>query len=149
MNPDQETALLVLSGDVHATAWGEVTWTCLNGSWRGRVEWCSASLDGITLMLEFQVRPRRPMQPSVLLLANGICLLRIDHNQTHKGAFGTHVQSGVDTGLLRWPSPDEAGSPPQEGEVSLQDVKIACLKGASILGVNVEGVEWIDPPEGV
>lgn len=89
------------------------------------------------------------MQPSVLLLANGVCLLRIDHNQTHKGTFGTHIQSGVDTGLLRWPSPGEAGSPPQEGEVSLQDVKIACLKGASILGINVEGVEWIDPPEGV
>lgn len=62
--------------------------------------------------------------------------------------FGTHVQSGVDKTLLEWPLPHEAGSPPLQG-VTAQHVKIACLKGAAVLGINTDGVIWIDPPEGV
>lgn len=84
----------------------------------------------------------------MLVLTNDGCLLRLDHNQVHAGRLGTHIQSDVDKTLLRWLSPDEVNSPPLEGEVSLQHVKIACLRGAAILGIDIQGVDWIDPPEG-
>lgn len=147
MAADHETVRVVLGGLARVTAWGEVAWSMKNGSWRGRVDGCDSVLVDVSLMVEFQVRPRRPSEPSVLLLDGSTCLLRLDHNQVHKGRLGTHIQSGLDPTLLEWPQPDQAGSPPAQG-VTAQHVKVACLKGASLLGVNVDGVIWIDPPEG-
>lgn len=49
MTPDRTTVQLVLEGVAEAAAWGEVGWSWLNGSWRGRVESCSSKLDGIVL----------------------------------------------------------------------------------------------------
>lgn len=149
MRLDHETVRLVHSGVAQASAWGEVGWQPLNGAWRGRVDSCASQLPGANLALEFQVRPRRPSEPSVVLLADTVCLLRLDHNQAHRGRLGTHVQSGVDLSLLEWLERDAAGSPPMTGEVSAQHVKIACMKGAVALGVNIDGVIWTDPPKGV
>ena len=149
MNPDHEAAHLIRTGIAEAVAWGEVTWVPLNGTWRGRVESCASKLSDVQLEVEFQVRPGRPNEPSVLVLAGSLCLLRLDHNQVHQGRWGTHIQSSADRSLLMWPQPEDAGSPPATGEVSAQQVKIACLKGAAVLGVNTKGVIWIDPPDGV
>lgn len=140
---------MVLKGIAAAAAWGEVEWELLNGSWRGRIESCASGLAGVQLEIEFQVRPSRPNEPSVLVLAGRRCLLRLDHNQVHRGKWGTHIQSAVDSSLLVWPQPEDAGSPPATGEVSAQQVRVACLKGAGILGVNTKGVIWTDPPDGV
>jgi hypothetical protein len=141
----------LLSGDARACAVGEVTWSLVNASWRGRVPVYGNGISDGEVFLEVQARPARPSEPTIVLLYRDECCRRLDVNQAHRNQRGTHIQ-GVDSSddverLFELP---RGGFP----EVPLQDTvdsdvyRQLLYAFASFCGIDTSAVEWTDPPEG-
>lgn len=151
--PSDKRLWALVSGDADPVAYGPVGWVALNGAWRGRVPVAALNFSDNELTMEMEVRPgHRAGRPSVLLLALGAVVRRVDVNGWHRDAGRprqqTHVQGDPPPNYLRWLEPHEIVPFPTVGPVGGQQYRQVFGSAASVLGVNVQGVDWIDPPEG-
>ncbi len=142
---DDATARFIRSKEFQGEAWGEPDWRLLNGTWRGRID-VAGTLE-LNVQLKVQYRPRRPDEPTVVLLAKGIGVWRIDHNGVHRGELSTHLQrhGGDDFQVL---DPAELGSPQLGGGLGLSYLQTTMRSSARYLNIGTKGVDWTDPPGG-
>lgn len=142
------------SGNSDACAYGPTDWKGTNGDWRATLHVAANDFEEGELKLEMVVRPgHRAAEPTVLLMNNGETVRRVDVNQIHREngepRLGTHVQGAPPPKHLEWLEGHAAfktmpvGSSP-DAATYLRIFNAA----ASVIRINVAGVDWIDPPEG-
>lgn len=127
------------------SAYGDVEWVARNGRFHFDlpVAWdTSDELPECTLRM--QHRPMRPWQPTVLILAEGTCLWRIDFNAEHQGRRDTHLQTDTDRSFIEW-LPDLPSADPLDNAC---DIEPMFHTGANTLGVDTAAVIWLYPPKG-
>ena len=144
----------LLSGRSNTLIVGPIVWTAINGTWRGRAECLTVNMPGCVVVLELQVRPSRPSEPTVVLNINGSFCRRVDVNGAHRTAGQlarwTHVQ-GRD-------SPDEPerlmSNPPEWfpdvpfGTTVAPDVyHQVFVAAARLFEIDASGLSWDDPPK--
>lgn len=140
-------------GEVDANAYGTVDWVAVNGAWRARLLVAARGFDAGECVLEMVVRPGpRAIEPSVLLMASQTVVRRVDVNGVHREdgrpRRQTHVQGEPPPGYVAWLNSDEFPDLPADDPVSGEIYYRVFTAAAATLGVDVQGVEWIDPPEG-
>mgnify|MGYP000984186133 CR=1 FL=1 len=145
-------ALGLIDGSRDPGVWGEIVWDRRSTSYNGCVS--GQTIDEATVTLAITVRLKRPWEPTVLYRC-GTITWRIDHNSAHRGRLFTHLQ------VEDKDDPAWAGSFVRDlGDVGLfspivgeapsgSELEATLRSSASYLHVNVDGVTWIDPPEGV
>lgn len=145
-------ALALIDGSRDPVVWGEVEWDRRAASYSGGMSGLTA--DGAAVTLAVTVRLMRPWEPTVLYRCGAIAW-RIDHNGGHRGRMFTHLQAEDkddpawagsfvrDLGSVGLFSPTVGRTP------SGSDLEATLRSSAGYLHVNVEGVIWTDPPEGV
>ena len=132
------------------SAYGPITWSAVNGSWRGRVTVAAHGLDDLPIELEFVVRPGRPAEPTLIVLLRGVWAMRVDVNGTHKDSRFSHVQWRMTSSDPTATKPVADGFPALElGDNVAEDTyRLMFIATAKEVGVDVSAVEWTDPPEG-
>lgn len=146
-------ALSLIDGSRDPGVWGEIEWSRRRSASRSG-EMSGLTADGVAVTLAITVRLMRPWEPTVLYRCGAITW-RIDHNGSHRGRLFTHLQ------VEDKDDPAWAGSFVRDlGDVGLfspivgeapsgSELEATLRSSASYLHVNVGGVTWIDPPEGV
>lgn len=148
----------LLDGRAKACAYGGITWSGVNGAWRGRVSVAGDGIEPGSVILEFQARPGpRACQPSVLLLYRSEACRRVDVNGAHlmpdgTRFIGTHIQGRDD-----WTDARQMFESPPEWFPGMADEGDTVSEGAyhrvfhafaRYCNIDTSAVEWIDPPEG-
>lgn len=145
-------ALALIDGSRDPVVWGEVEWDRRAASYSGGMSGLTA--DGAAVTLAVTVRLMRPWEPTVLYRCGAIAW-RIDHNGGHRGRMFTHLQAedkddpAWARSFVRDLSGGELFSPMVGETPSGSDLEATLRSSAGYLHVNVEGVIWTDPPEGV
>lgn len=132
-------------------AFGEVDWSPMNGTWRGSVECVAQGLDDCSIVLQINVRPMRPSEPTVVLLLNGDICRRVDVNGTHQHRRWTHVQGRDASSEPDRLFPDPPGWFPvvQLGPNVPAWTYHQVFKAAGrLFMIDAGGVQWVDPPSG-
>ena len=144
----------LLSGRANAFAVGPVLWTAINGTWRGRVECLAVNMPGCTVVIEMQVRPSRPSEPTVVLNLNGSMCRRVDVNGAHRVGSRvrrwTHVQGrdSSDEPDRLMPDPPEWFPVVPFGSGVPQDAyHQVFVAAARLFQIETSGLTWDDPPE--
>jgi len=141
----------LLSGAADVVAVGEIDWTALNGSWRGSVACVAQGVDDCSVVLQINIRPRRPSEPTVVLLLNGEICRRVDVNGTHQHKRWTHVQgrdSSSDPDQL-FPDPPDWFPVVALGPVVSPWIYHQVFNAAGrLFMIDTGGVQWVDPPSG-
>lgn len=149
---DRQKSQHVLSGRAQAVAVGEVTWSGINTAWRGEVTCFIDGVEDCEVALQIQVRPLRPSEPTVVLLLNRMTCRRVDVNGRHRGKQWTHVQgrdsSDEDDRMLPDP-PEWFPQIPTGPQVPPWAYHQVFRAAARLFSINTDGVQWVDPPEGV
>ncbi|MEI4273984.1 hypothetical protein TEK04_19860 [Klenkia sp. LSe6-5] len=140
----------LLEGKATAFAVGTIRWTSINGSWRGDVECHAVNMPGCSVTLQINVRPKRPDQPTVVLLLNGLSCRRVDVNGGHRGRSWTHVQgrdnSDLEDHLLADP-PEWFPTLPIGLPVGSDAYHEVLIAAARLFEIDTAGLHWEDPPE--
>jgi hypothetical protein len=149
---DRQQSQHVLSGRASAVAVGEITWTAINTAWRGEVTCYVEGIDDCEVVLQIDVRPLRPAEPTVVLLLNRSFCRRVDVNGAHRGSRWTHVQgrdSSEEPDRMLPDPPEWFPAVPFGPEAPAWVYHQVFLGAARLFGINVDGVQWVDPPEEV
>lgn len=138
--------------NANATAYGDMDWSPINASWRARVEVAAEHFDSGEVFLEMIVKPGRPDEPTVSLVALDICCRRVDVNGTHrdgdKPRRQTHLQGEPPPNFVQWLEPNEFPVVAAAGTVDGRTYEHVFGAAAKLMGVDVSSVVWQDPPEG-
>lgn len=145
-------ALRLIDDSRRPVMWGEISWDRRAASYAGGTT--GQTVDGEALVLAITVRLKRPWEPTVLYQCGAITW-RIDHNGAHKGVVFTHLQvedkdePAWAKGFVRDLRSAGLFSPKLGETPSGRDLEVTLRSSASYLHVNVDGIGWMDPPEGV
>ena len=149
---DRQQSQYVLSGHARTVAVGEITWTGTNTAWRGEVTCYADGVEDCEVILQINVRPLRPAEPTIVLLLNRSICRRVDVNGGHRGHRWTHVQgrdsSEEDDRMLPDP-PEWVPDVPWGPSVPDWAYHQLFLASARLFGIDAAGVQWVDPPEEV
>ena len=140
-------------GEVDAVAYGPMDWEAVNGAWRARASVAASGFDDGEVMIEMVVRPGpRAVEPSIVLLFRDAGVRRVDVNGVHREdgvpRQQTHVQGEPPPDFLAWIDGEDFPNLPTQGPVSGEDYYRVFTAAAARLAVDVQGVDWTDPPEG-
>jgi len=151
---NDERLWALVHGACGAVAYGTMDWVGVNGDWRARVPVAADNFDPTELALEMVVRPGfRAAAPSVVLLFRDEAVRRVDINGGHREPGGkprvqTHMQGAPPPGFFRWLGTSEFPQLQADASVSGEDYYRVFTAAAAVVEVNVQGVDWTDPPEG-
>lgn len=129
-------------------AWGEPDWQQHPGFIQAQWLLECEHFPPPALGLYVKFSGERVDRPSIVLRFNEVCLLRLDVNGVHGQVVGTHWQGVPSTDVRQWTEmaedvvPNFPTAPPVEGHW-FQEVFRAHAERANI---DVDGVQWIDPP---
>lgn len=143
----------IARGEVDAAAYGPMDWTGVNGAWRARVPVAADGFGADEVALEMVVRPGpRAVEPSVVLIVGGSPVRRLDVNGVHRmdgvPRQQTHMQGEPPPEYLVWVEDKDFPKFPVQGPVGGGDYYRVFTAAASMMGLDVQGVDWADPPEG-
>lgn len=143
-----EYARWMRSKEARAVVWGDVKWSQGPGtlSW-----WCDADgsvSDGAEILLRLIVKPLRPSEPTILYRCKEWSW-RIDHNGAHLRRRCTHIQLEGEPDLFESIDGNLVASPRHGEKPKLSDLESIMRCSAQYLGVNTQGLHWIDLPREV
>ena len=106
----------------------------------------------VGLVLEMQIRPMRPSEPTVVYLANGDHMWRLDVNGGHHGRHFTHVQTRASSGSAETTVGVQLQTvdlPLGPQTVSGNVYRAVFFEAARMCSVQTEAVVWTDPSGGM
>lgn len=145
----------LVGGTADACGYGSMDWHDVNGAWRATLPVAAKDFEEGELTMEMVVRPGpRVSEPSVLLMFAGGTVRRVDVNGTHREPGGaprreTHIQGEPPPSHLEW-----LGTHPVFSAIAPDSTPDGSTleqvfhTAASLMYVDVHGVDWVDPPEG-
>lgn len=141
----------LLEGKAGACAFGPVTWTKIHDAWRGEVPISAEHYGEHSLSLTIQCHPKRPTEPTVLLIWNSDSVTRVDFNGGHLGQRFSHWHRPRPdgSGEVVEEVPGEMYCPAPDQPLRQGDLKRIFLGAGGLFQVDCSAVDWDDPPWGV